>query len=325
MKLFIEGATGGEAQRRLSHRLKLKIIRPISRKEDQTKELNLCEPSENKVCSLNPSSPSLFLIDQLTALTPTSVSSGTSLCLVYSSSKSCNSRETKSKLKRKMKFNDKPEKEKKTMFYKGRWTQEEHIAFIEGIVQYGNNWFELQNLIKSRSTKQIRSHSQKLFSKIQSDSNFMQKFKFKNKRISPQIINLKAQSMLLEEIDMLIKAILFIDYNDSTSQISWDYCPNASESCLLSSKRMESQSSYELEDDFSKDKVSITNYKFSSDRITDETEISKQLKGFFEEKRYEPFDDCNPDFFVYKEIPKSKHHQFGKIRFNVNTGVTKYN
>ena len=48
----------------------------------------------------------------------------------------------------------------------GRWAKEEHIKFIEGIVQFGINWKKVKTLISTRTTVQVRSHAQKFFQKL---------------------------------------------------------------------------------------------------------------------------------------------------------------
>lgn len=47
----------------------------------------------------------------------------------------------------------------------GRWTDEEHSAFEDGLRQYGTNWRAVQRLIPSRTLVQIRTHAQKYFLK----------------------------------------------------------------------------------------------------------------------------------------------------------------
>ena len=51
-------------------------------------------------------------------------------------------------------------------FQTGKWTEEEHEKFIEGILIYGNEWKKVQDIIKTRSSAQARSHAQKFFLKI---------------------------------------------------------------------------------------------------------------------------------------------------------------
>ena len=63
-----------------------------------------------------------------------------------------------------------PEKSEKmnnnVIFNTGRWSEEEHKKFIEGILEFGNEWKNVQNVIKTRSSTQARSHAQKFFLKI---------------------------------------------------------------------------------------------------------------------------------------------------------------
>ena len=48
----------------------------------------------------------------------------------------------------------------------GRWTDEEHRLFLEGVMLYGKDWKKMQPLIKTRSLVQIRTHAQKVFKKV---------------------------------------------------------------------------------------------------------------------------------------------------------------
>lgn len=48
----------------------------------------------------------------------------------------------------------------------GRWSQEEHHRFIEGLTQYGKNWKKVEDFIGTRSGAQIRSHAQKFFIRL---------------------------------------------------------------------------------------------------------------------------------------------------------------
>lgn len=49
----------------------------------------------------------------------------------------------------------------------GRWTDKEHKLFVDAVLSYGNNWKAVESLIGTRSSSQIRSHSQKFFIKLQ--------------------------------------------------------------------------------------------------------------------------------------------------------------
>ena len=48
----------------------------------------------------------------------------------------------------------------------GRWSQEEHDKFLEGIELYGINWKNVKKLIDTRTIIQVRSHAQKFYHKM---------------------------------------------------------------------------------------------------------------------------------------------------------------
>lgn len=48
----------------------------------------------------------------------------------------------------------------------GRWNKREHERFIVGILQFGNEWKKVEEVVKTRSSTQARSHAQKFFIKI---------------------------------------------------------------------------------------------------------------------------------------------------------------
>ena len=55
----------------------------------------------------------------------------------------------------------KKKREHEIDFHNGRWTKEEHIRFVEAILKFGNEWKEVQDYVKTRSSTQARSHAQK--------------------------------------------------------------------------------------------------------------------------------------------------------------------
>ena len=55
---------------------------------------------------------------------------------------------------------------------KGRWTHEEHLAFLRGLHLYDKTWEAIASLVPTRTVLQIRTHSQKYFSKIESGGVF---------------------------------------------------------------------------------------------------------------------------------------------------------
>jgi SHAQKYF class myb-like DNA-binding protein len=61
---------------------------------------------------------------------------------------------------------NKKNKESNLDLNEGRWSTEEHIKFIEGLVKYGKNWKNVQKYIGTRSVSQTRSHAQKFLLKL---------------------------------------------------------------------------------------------------------------------------------------------------------------
>lgn len=53
----------------------------------------------------------------------------------------------------------------------GRWTDEEHERFVEGLRMYGKDWQMVEDHIGSRNSAQIRSHAQKFLSKMEKEGN----------------------------------------------------------------------------------------------------------------------------------------------------------
>jgi len=64
-------------------------------------------------------------------------------------------------------------------FNTGEWSPSEHALFLEAIAKYGNKWNKVQEMIKTRSTIQVRSHSQKYFA--QQRSKALKKLKIEGK------------------------------------------------------------------------------------------------------------------------------------------------
>jgi len=49
----------------------------------------------------------------------------------------------------------------------GRWTREEHDAFLQALQQYGKEWKKVAAKVKTRTVVQTRTHAQKYFQKLQ--------------------------------------------------------------------------------------------------------------------------------------------------------------
>ena len=82
----------------------------------------------------------------------------------------------------------------------GRWSEEEHQKFIEGILEYGNEWKKVQKIIKTRTSTQARSHAQKFFLRIKKSLLDLNK---KNKDNKYNISNIDAEVILNYVIDII--------------------------------------------------------------------------------------------------------------------------
>ena len=54
----------------------------------------------------------------------------------------------------------------------GRWRKDEQQRFAEAVLNYGNDWKNIQNHVSSRNITQVRSHAQKFLMKLK-ESNFL--------------------------------------------------------------------------------------------------------------------------------------------------------
>lgn len=48
----------------------------------------------------------------------------------------------------------------------GRWTEEEHALFLEGLKRYGKVWKKIAEMMQTRTVVQVRTHAQKYFLKL---------------------------------------------------------------------------------------------------------------------------------------------------------------
>ena len=87
----------------------------------------------------------------------------------------------------------KEKKEKKPYINEGRWSNEEHIKFIEALIEYGKNWKKVQKYVGTRSTSQARSHAQKFYFRLKM-------FKDTNLDIDFTSNNIKNLSDIIQEI-----------------------------------------------------------------------------------------------------------------------------
>mmetsp|Transcript_23013 Transcript_23013/g.51895 ORF Transcript_23013/g.51895 Transcript_23013/m.51895 type:complete len:236 (+) Transcript_23013:213-920(+) len=60
------------------------------------------------------------------------------------------------------------EDERSGQIHTGRWSKDEHQAFLVGLQKFGREWKKVASTIRTRTSAQIRSHAQKYFAKASS-------------------------------------------------------------------------------------------------------------------------------------------------------------
>eukprot|EP00340_Litonotus_pictus_P006841 CAMPEP_0170513758 /NCGR_PEP_ID=MMETSP0209-20121228/306_1 /TAXON_ID=665100 ORGANISM="Litonotus pictus, Strain P1" /NCGR_SAMPLE_ID=MMETSP0209 /ASSEMBLY_ACC=CAM_ASM_000301 /LENGTH=410 /DNA_ID=CAMNT_0010797569 /DNA_START=1 /DNA_END=1233 /DNA_ORIENTATION=+ len=139
---------------------------------------------------------------------------------------------------------------KKSVFNIGRWTEDEHRRFIEAILKYGNDWKNVQKHIRTRSSTQSRSHSQKFFLKIKN----YDLFDFKDRKPCISSLNELAKNLDEKQIEKMTDLLISYEYQD---------CPErkpVQEKMLLKKRKKEIYSlDFEMENDSVNRKASIYN------------------------------------------------------------------
>ena len=123
----------------------------------------------------------------------------------------------------------------------GRWSYEEHIKFIEGIIQFGKNWKNVQKYVGSRTSAQARSHAQKFFLKLKTMKNNKFNFDFSDNNIKSlsDIIDVIKKNNNNPEyiINTLISLSDSISINESNTEN--DLCRSKSSDKIIKDKEKE--------------------------------------------------------------------------------------
>jgi SHAQKYF class myb-like DNA-binding protein len=102
-------------------------------------------------------------------------------------------------------------------FRSGKWSTEEHLNFILGIIKYGNDWKEVQKATGTRSCAQLRSHSQKFFKKIRKRKDFET---FKEIMLSVKSLHESAKKLSLNEFKSLVVSLVdFFEKEEETESL----------------------------------------------------------------------------------------------------------
>ena len=163
-----------------------------------------------------------------------------------------------------LKLNVRSLKQKKSVYNIGRWTEDEHRRFIEAILKYGNDWKNVQKHIRTRSSTQSRSHSQKFFLKIKN----YDLFDFKDRKPCITSLNELAKNLDQKQIEKMTDLLISYEYQD---------CPEIkqnSEKFLLKKRKKELYSSFENDDEDENPLTTGTgtkNYFFGNSSIINES------------------------------------------------------
>ena len=78
---------------------------------------------------------------------------------------------TSSDLPRASRSISKPVVSQKDQENTGRWSEEEHQVFLDGLEQHGKQWKLIAAMIGTRTVVQVRTHAQKYFQKMERSGN----------------------------------------------------------------------------------------------------------------------------------------------------------
>ena len=172
--------------------------------------------------------------------------------------------------------------EKNSILNEGRWSDHEHIKFIEAIAKYGKNWKDVQKYVGSRSSAQARSHAQKFFLKLKAIKNSKLNFDFSSNDIKSisdiiRIIKNRKEYYIQGEdyiINTLINLSESINYDENIDYIkdskmtykNLKNCTNSekNDDFLIkeeSSVNFDKQLKLDIYNIFNKSKKIATNYK----------------------------------------------------------------
>ena len=86
----------------------------------------------------------------------------------------------------------------------GRWSKDEQLRFAEAVLNYGNDWKNIQNHVSSRNITQVRSHAQKFLMKLK-ESNYLLNKGLDQNQSWTKIMNFLKKTLSHEEL----KEVLF--------------------------------------------------------------------------------------------------------------------
>ena len=185
----------------------------------------------------------------------------------------------------------------------GRWSNEEHNKFIEGILKYGNEWKKVQNIIKTRTSTQARSHAQKFFLRLKkvanqeilNDENKLLKYIISSCKKTNNNFNIteEQKEKLMSVIRINLKSEEFLNKSDkdfSSGKNRTNSLNEKNDSCL--------DESNEKENDFLGYNKQMDNNEFGfQKKMSCDIEEKDREKNFCSKKRKSSCDIINNNSF----------------------------
>ena len=228
----------------------------------------------------------------------------------------------------------------------GRWNEEENLRFMEAIYNYGNDWKEVKNYVRTRTSNQVRSHAQKFILKIKTFKDDSIGIDFTNKNIKNliDIVNVikeakevsKKGNILVLLCQKLSEKYLknsgngdFFDLNDNNKNIK-KYGKANNEDKVIKNSDQENTTIFikkndvniiEIENDNKKPEIIIDNKIKKEEKIKNEENNNNKKEILEEEKNIYYFDYDNKN-----NINSNNYEIINDIAYEINTNLlNKYN
>ena len=206
-------------------------------------------------------------------------------------------------------------------FKEGKWTDEEHEKFIEGILIFGTEWKKVQEIIKTRSSEQARSHGQKFFKRFK---DLFKKNEEKHKRkkkekifesvIKEMLPTKKVKNLTQNQKEKLLSAISCGIKVEKNSSQFFNFTPGSEESDNVKSAKIKNNKNDKIvnnKKDDDKDGVYVKDNKICFDLNILNKEKDLILPNNIGKKRKKSKKAKNIDIFGDKILSefKDKSHK----------------
>ena len=211
-------------------------------------------------------------------------------------------------------------------FQTGRWSEKEHQKFIEGILRYGNEWKNVQNIIKTRSSTQARSHAQKFFLRLrktipqESFNNHDKIFKYIIGSCDKNENNIKLSQEQKDKLMSVIKSNLRTEENINNISIN-----KSDKDILKNGSGLDELNEDEEEDNLGYNKQPESEIFGLQKKMSCDLEINKKRKITFCSRKRRSSNDMsfnsnfNKIFDIKKDINKRSVDLTNENNFILNT------